>query len=85
MKKFLLLFTVCFFMGIISHRIYRYYYIHRCDNPYHEVCIKSHIEITFIYLPHQIGETITIWPLPVTNTICDEYVKEIKKECTKEE
>lgn len=84
MKKYCLLAVVCFVLGMTSHRIYRYYIVHRCDNPYREVCVKSHLKQQLIYWPQTVGKTTRILPKVVYISECDEYKKVLKKECLNE-
>lgn len=83
MNKYLLVFSICFLLDMLSHKVYNYYRIHRCDNSYHQVCIKKHTVIKYIMLPHMVGKVTTMQVYPIVHTICDEYKTELKEGCKK--
>lgn len=60
-----------------------FFYIkkHWCDNPYHNVCVKSHKITTMTMVPMRAGKVTIMRPMPTVRTICDEYETRLKEEC----
>lgn len=63
--------------GLTSRWIYSYYKEHKCDNPYTQVCVKSHMSVRMV--PFYNGKTTIMRPMP--RRICDEYENVLKEYC----
>ena len=61
--------------------IHNYMQVHRCDNPYKQVCVKSHTVIRMMPFVHSNGKTTTTTMRPMPHKICDKYENVLKEGC----
>jgi hypothetical protein len=54
---------------------------HYCDNPYKEICVKSHTHTTMVMVPMMVGKITTMRAMPIARTICDEKETILKDKC----
>ena len=72
----LLLFVVALIVSIVW--INGYMEIHKCDNPYKQVCVKSHTVIRMMPVIHSNGKTTTTTMHPMPHKVCDKYETMLK-------
>lgn len=75
----LLLFVGALIMAIIW--VNDYMEIHKCDNPYKQVCVESHTVIRMMPFVHSNGKTTTTTMRPMPHKVCDKYETVLKEGC----
>ena len=75
----LLFFIVALIVSIVW--INGYVEIHKCDNPYKQVCVESHTVIRMVPFMRSNGKTTTTIMQPVPHKVCDKYETMLKEEC----
>lgn len=60
---------------------YQYHKKHYCDNPYEQICVKSHKETKMMPVPYRVGKFSSIRMQPRVITICEEYETVLKEKC----
>lgn len=75
----LLLLFVTLIVSIVC--INGYMEIHKCDNPYKQVCVESHTVIRMVPFIHSNGKITTTTMRPLPHKVCDKYETLLKEEC----
>lgn len=61
--------------------ICNYMQVHRCDNPYKQVCVESHTAIMMVPIMYSNGKTTTTSLQPMPREVCDKYETVLKEGC----
>lgn len=67
--------------GFTCQRIYSYYQEHKCDNPYKQVCVKSHTITRVVPVFVTINGRTQTQMRPAIIRECDEYETVLKEGC----
>ena len=68
--------------GFTCQRIYSYYQEHKCDNPYKQVCVKSHTITKIVPVFVNINGRTQMQMRPAIIRVCDEYETVLKDGCS---
>lgn len=54
---------------------------HYCDNPYEQICVKSHNHTTMRFVSYHFGGITTTRPVPMVVKVCEKYEPRLKERC----